>query len=295
MKNLLIFLMFVVFVSCNKENTNKTEHSEEKINGAETSDKSNEIQNRVTPDSVKAILGYYVGEFIAEEYSEESPYTYSNKITISIDSISNDSLYGHSIVAGNNRPFNGRVEYKNNSYSAKVSEPGDDKYDGQFSFSIYPDSLKINGIWNSFDKKIMVTKRTYSLGKRDFVYNKENNIPENKNWNSLYEQNPKYPDKIESISNVISDLNASNTLLMKSDIENLYKGDLEVIRNSIYARHGYSFQNRKMRYFFDNEIDWYMPVTTDIRNELTETEKKNIDLLKRYEDHAESYYDSYGR
>ena len=295
MKNLLIFLMFVVFVSCNKENTNKTEHSEEKINGAETSDKSNEIQNRVTPDSVKAILGYYVGEFIAEEYSEESPYTYSNKITISIDSISNDSLYGHSIVAGNNRPFNGRVEYKNNSYSAKVSEPGDDKYDGQFSFSIYPDSLKINGIWNSFDKKIMVTKRIYSLGKRDFVYNKENNIPENKNWNSLYEQNPKYPDKIESISNVISDLNASNTLLTKSDIENLYKGDLEVIRNSIYARHGYSFQNRKMRYFFDNEIEWYMPVTTDIRNNLTEIEKKNIELLKRFEDHAENYYDSYGR
>jgi len=295
MKNLLIFLMFVVFVSCNKENSNKTEQAEEKKNGAETSDKSKEIENRVTPDSVKAILGYYVGEFIAEEFNEESPYTYSNKITISIDLISNDSLYGHSVVAGNNRPFKGSVEYKNNSYAAKVSEPGDDKYDGQFSFSIYPDSLKVNGKWNSYDKNIMVTKRAYSLGKRDFVYNKENKIPDEKDWNTLYEQNPRFPDKIELISTEISKINASNTLLTKSDVENLYKGDLEIIRNSIYARHGYSFQNRKMRYFFDNEIDWYMPVTTDIRNELTETEKKNIDLLKRYEDHAESYYDSYGR
>jgi hypothetical protein len=141
----------------------------------------------------------------------------------------------------------------------------------------------------------MVTKRTYSLGKRDFVYNKENRIPDEKDWNTLYEQNPRFPDKIELISAEISKINASNTLLTKSDVENLYKGDLEIIRNSIYARHGYSFQNRKMRYFFDNEIDWYMPVTTDVRNELTETEKKNIDLIKRYEDHAESYYDSYGR
>lgn len=295
MKNFLIFLMFVVFVSCNKEVSNKTEQAEEKKDGAETSDKIIELRNRMTPDSLKVILGYYVGEFIAKEYNEESPYTYSNKITISVDSISVGKLFGHSIVAGNNRPFNGSIEYKNNSYSARVSEPGDDKYDGEFSFTIYPDSLKINGIWNSYKKDILVTKREYSLGKRDFVYNKENKIPEEKDWNTLYEQNPRFPDKIELISAEISKINASNTLLSKSDVENLYKGDLEIIRNSIYARHGYSFQNRKMRYFFDNEIDWYMPVTTDIRNELTETEKKNIDLLKRYEDHAESYYDSYGR
>ena len=66
-------------------------------------------------------------------------------------------------------------------------------------------------------------------------------------------------------------------------------------RNSIYARHGYSFKNRKMRYFFDNYIDWYMPVNTDIRNSLTDIEKRNIELLKRYEEHAENYYDEYGR
>lgn len=50
-----------------------------------------------------------------------------------------------------------------------------------------------------------------------------------------------------------------------------------------------------MRYFFDNYIDWYMPVNTDIRNSLTDIEKRNIELLKRYEEHAENYYDEYGR
>ncbi len=38
-----------------------------------------------------------------------------------------------------------------------------------------------------------------------------------------------------------------------------------------------------------------MHISTDVRNELTELEKKNIDLIKRYEEHAEKYYDEYGR
>ncbi len=51
-------------------------------------------------DSFEKIYGYYVGEFIAVKYNEESPYTYSNKITVSIDSLIGDMLYGHSVVAG---------------------------------------------------------------------------------------------------------------------------------------------------------------------------------------------------
>jgi len=88
--------------------------------------------------------------------------------------------------------------------------------------------------------------------------------------------------------------NASNTLLKKENVENMYKGDLQVMRNSIYARHGYSFKTRKMRYVFD-QIDWYTPVSTDVRDDLTDLEKKNIALIKRYEGHAEAYYDSFGR
>jgi hypothetical protein len=38
-----------------------------------------------------------------------------------------------------------------------------------------------------------------------------------------------------------------------------------------------------------------MPVSTDVRTKLTDTELKNIDLIKRYEEHAEKYYDVYGR
>ena len=50
-----------------------------------------------------------------------------------------------------------------------------------------------------------------------------------------------------------------------------------------------------MRYIFDDYVDWYMPVKTNILADLTDLEKQNIDLLKRYENHAEKYYDVFGR
>ena len=54
----------------------------------------------------------------------------------------------------------------------------------------------------------------------------------------------------------------------------MYQGDLEVMRNSIYARHGYSFRNRRMRFLFDQLVDWYMPVSVNITGELTDLEKR---------------------
>lgn len=50
-----------------------------------------------------------------------------------------------------------------------------------------------------------------------------------------------------------------------------------------------------MRYLFDRTVDWYMPVSTNISQQFTSLERKNIDLLKRYEEHAASYYDAFGR
>jgi hypothetical protein len=75
----------------------------------------------------------------------------------------------------------------------------------------------------------------------------------------------------------------------------MYKADLEVLRNSIYARHGYSFKNPRMRTMFDQLVPWYMPVATDVTSQLTAVEKQNIALIKRYETHASKYYDSFGR
>lgn len=239
------------------------------------------------------LYGYYVGMFGAKEYDHTKNYTGANKINISIDAISGGKIQGHSVVAGNNRPFSGTIEEENGEFHVIASEPGDDKYDGTFTFTVEPDG-DLRGTWEANDKNLPVTVREYDLEKTEYTYNPEAMTLESVGYTELYNTYNKALDMEEYLTEDVQRFNASTELLKKEDIENMYKGDLEVIRNSIYARHGYSFKNRKMRYVF-NYVDWYIPLSTDIRSKLTDLEKKNIDLLKRYEQHAEKYYDSFGR
>jgi hypothetical protein len=95
-------------------------------------------------------------------------------------------------------------------------------------------------------------------------------------------------------SESISNINSSTKKLKESDIKNLKKIDLEILRNTIFARHGLSFKTKKVRQFFD-DVEWYIPVAANVDNKLTETEKQNIVLLKRFEKYAEDNYDSFGR
>lgn len=66
------------------------------------------------------------------------------------------------------------------------------------------------------------------------------------------------------------------------------------MRNEIFARHGYCFAKKHLRQQFEME-DWYVPNTVDIKGFLTDIEKKNIELIKRYEKYADEYGDEYGR
>ena len=86
----------------------------------------------------------------------------------------------------------------------------------------------------------------------------------------------------------------SKTLLKEEDVENLGKSALELMRNEIFARHGYCFKKKDLREQFEDK-DWYIPNTVDIKKDLTEVEKKNIALIKKYEKYAEEYGDDFGR
>jgi hypothetical protein len=95
-------------------------------------------------------------------------------------------------------------------------------------------------------------------------------------------------------SSVIFEINASTTLLEEDSLKNLKKLDLEIIRNTIYARHGYSFNQKSVRQFFD-PVEWYIPVSNNVEKQLTDIELRNIVLLKRFEKYAEDKYDNFGR
>ncbi len=310
MKN-VFYLAIILFLisSCKPEIKNpdskvKIEKGTE-IEVSESLQKTEKLVKKTNP-----LLGYWVGYFErndGKDYDKKAVITggftwnRENKINISIDSIKESLVYGHSVVAGNDRPFHGSIKNEgDNIFSFKAKEPGDDKYDGEFTFTISNNQLI--GKWVAY-KNINIKKRKYTLEKKLFSYNRNTMLDRSTlyvKWinKKVDRGNGEIERWISSefitATNLIYEINASNTLLTKQDVENLKKGDLTIIRNSIYARHGYSFKNRPLRVFFDAQ-SWYIPVHSDIKSDFTEIEKKNIQLLLKYEKNASEYYDYFGR
>lgn len=301
MKNqFLFFLLFMVLCyACNTTATNDDTNRDSELAvdpdiEVDNNTEEEEMEVETTDIDVEDLYGYYVGMFEAEVYDEKKKPSWANKINISIDKIESGNVTGHSVVAGNDRPFSGTIELTDDGlFKVEAKEPGDDKYDGKFSFEIDPKENLVKGVWDANDKKLAVTQRKYKLEKRAFKYNPDFTL-DAVGYTDIYDTYNEKTGESEIITGDVASKNPSKEELTKADVENMKKGDLEVMRNSIYARHGYSFKNRKMRYVF-NYVDWYIPVNVDIRSSLTELEKKNIDLMKRYEQHAERYYDSFGR
>ena len=75
---------------------------------------------------------------------------------------------------------------------------------------------------------------------------------------------------------------ASSRLLNQQEVSRYSQYDLKIMRNEIFARHGYIFQTDEMRsYFLDQP--WYDPKYLNVDQMLTDTERKNISLIKSYE------------
>ncbi len=296
-KHLFNFFVLAVFISaCGEAKKPEEQAPMHIIDTAKIDDGQLAVNNDVASSASdpNSLIGFYVGDFEAVVSDSKKAPSYFNRINIAIDSITNKMLFGHSVVAGNKRPFKGSVSLNDDVYMSEAKEPGNDKYDGVFTFTINPSAKKIIGTWIANDSKLAVTKRSYSLTKKIFQYDPQQNL--NLGGRHIV-YDPKNNNELEgeAITEEAGKFNASAIELQGKDIENMYKRDLEVMRNAIYARHGYSFKNRVMRYFFDTEIGWYIPVSTDVSKELTELEKKNIALIKSYEDYATAYYDSFGR
>lgn len=298
LKTLISLALVSALYSCSTSveeanNTAITEQPQDISNEVKDSPAEKTKTLQQSSEAKNVVLAFYVGSFDAQKMNTEKNPMLQNRINISLDSIKDDMLFGHSVVAGNIRPFKGSFKKENELYIAECKEPGDDKYDGVFTFTLNPQDESIKGSWKSNDKKLAVSERSYDLKKVDFKY--DPNLGLEALSVEVYNSYRQDTEEHEQITTDAGKINASVVALKKEDVENMYKRDLEVMRNAIYARHGYSFKNRQMRYFFDQNVSWYVPVSTDVTQDLTELEKKNIALIKRYEKHADSYYDTYGR
>ena len=76
---------------------------------------------------------------------------------------------------------------------------------------------------------------------------------------------------------------ASIRALQYDDISGKSKNELRLIRNEIFARHGFLFKSDDMRNHFENQA-WYNGKHTDVSAQLSSIEIQNIQFLKQYED-----------
>ncbi|SDM03778.1 YARHG domain-containing protein [Chryseobacterium taihuense] len=302
LKVLFICLFTMSLVACKKD-TKTTDSSNDSLSAKKDS--------VVVPEIHKEYYGIYMGDFagkgmIAPEIGEPYEDIVYKKLSIKINRITRDSVYGQSIVDGNQRPFRG--VFNEAAQSFVLDEPGNEKTDGRFEIKLKNDS--ITGKWTAFNKSAVKTAvKTLKLIKKEFVYNP--NFMLDKNSDLIDWENPKdfvekYIDKetgktetyISSKNRVASDavfsINASTKRLTEKDVKNLRKLDMEIIKNAVFARHGYAFKKQTYRSFFE-QTDWYIPISNNVDNELSPMEKDNVALLNRFIKYAEDKYDEFGR
>lgn len=85
---------------------------------------------------------------------------------------------------------------------------------------------------------------------------------------------------IVRISN--GDLSLLDTKLDVISLEPLSKNDLRILRNMIYAKHGYKFKSDDLKEFF-RKFSWYKPQYTNVDAMLSDLDLENIKLIQGYE------------
>ena len=203
-----------------------------------------------------------------------------NRVTLIIDGLFGDkTVKGKSVAAGNLRAVTGQWEADGANYKLTLKEPGDNPNDGVFTVNLNPKTGLLAGFWKSVDGSI---SKSFTLKQ------------------TVVKSNPKSKGQRDFLATIYADVEESAMkdpsvdVLKSKDVENLYRPQIRMLRNLIFARHGVSFENKPVRYVFEAQ-DWYVPYTVDTQIKLTDIETQNLAVLKRYEAYAEDSYNSYGR
>lgn len=232
---------------------------EGKISESKTDSLNVKQETEFVPEIHKELYGIYNGEFNGNYWDEDYEATDYKKLSLKINRITKDSVYGS---------------------------------------------------WAAFNKSsVKAPEKKLKLLKREFVYNPNFMLDEDSDlidWTNPKEFTEKYTDeetgktevykteKNRFASDAVFKLNASKQKLTEKDLKNLRKLDLEIIKNAVFARHGYAFKKDTYRNFFE-ATDWYIPVSNNVDNDLSALEKENVALLNRFTKYAEDKYDSFGR
>lgn len=75
---------------------------------------------------------------------------------------------------------------------------------------------------------------------------------------------------------------ASERLLTESDVAGMTSDELKIMRNEIFARHGYIFKTKPMKDYFSAQ-PWYKGMYDDVSSMLSDIEIENVRFIKQHE------------
>ena len=134
-------------------------------------------------------------------------------------------------------------------------------------------------------------KGYYKNDEKDGVWDENGEKIRYKNGKVVSESNNKEQPK-ETFTNsshpVIGEAlfeNLSKHRLSGSDLSSYTKSELRILRNSIFAKHGYIFKSEDLKMYF-SQFEWYKPEFNNVNHKLNSVEKENIKILKQAEDNG---------
>lgn len=180
-------------------------------------------------------------------------YNDEQKISLFMQQKGND-VTGYSVLNGKQLNFKGKIKKTDSNYTLSLNEVGRGVDVGRFVLNYKGNTSPIEAQWSSATQT--VKPKFFSLNAQQCKYGKEQG---------------EFPD-------------ASLRLLKDTDLQ-VPLGQLQYMRNEIYARHGYAFQNKKWAITF-SQYDWYMPCYLNVDARLTQIEKENVKRIKMVEPYA---------
>lgn len=285
MKKLLSLFALIILLSCKKE-SNLTFNSEPQIH--------------------KELYGSWLG--LTEDYTIQSkepliPEESRSQFNIIIEKISEKEIKGKSVFQGVEKPLKGFLTETKDSLQVTLKDAEADKNGGTYTLKIKNNAL--NGNWKPNKKNTNVTLiKLYNFKKRQFSYNaklmllptitEKDEMPYELYVDYLTKDTKNEGTFRDADENIVTKINSSTTKLVENDLKKYKKIDLEILRNTIYARHGLIFKDAVTRQFF-NRTTWYIPFESSVDSKLTPLEKENIIILQKFEKYATDNYDNFGR
>lgn len=207
----------------------------------------------------KAVEGNYLGEVKDIAYIRAR---LVGLLKLSIDSVNEKDkiITGHLITEGKKTTYKRPYFLDQKSNKLIVEKTKDD-----FGIELHQDGSKLIFSRGAFEKSELV--------RANFKYDAELPI-DLRQYISMTHGHRQTKIPVE--------LNASQEILTEPVLKELTEVELDIIRKSIYARHGMAFSENKDIYFFETRVKGYVPFFLNVDDQLTALEKRNITLLNTF-------------